>query len=146
MGGSAHPTYSRSLPFFREHLIFVKTLLLATDSWLPTPISSLAAFIEMLPFSPQGCFILKKTSLLTLVVPRMPTPPIHDLLGIWWDWGSHGGIGAATAGLGQPRRDGGSPYKRMKQPCFSPSPASVKGAVFTTCRTVATTLHYLDVY
>ncbi|WP_190274235.1 hypothetical protein [Oscillatoria nigro-viridis] len=21
----------------------------------------------------------------------MPTPPIHDLLGIWWDWGSHGG-------------------------------------------------------
>jgi len=29
----------------------------------------------------------------------MPTLSIHDLLSIWWDWGSHGGIGATTGGL-----------------------------------------------
>ncbi|WP_333037329.1 hypothetical protein [Microcoleus sp. Pol17C6] len=31
----------------------------------------------------QGDFILREIIVLTLVVPRMPIRPIHDLLGIW---------------------------------------------------------------
>ena len=60
----------------------------------------------------QGCFgattgglPLRKTSLLYESCQECLS--IQNLLGIWWDWGSHG-IGAAT---------GGCPYKRMKQPC-----------------------------
>src|SRR6476620_5440620 len=57
MQGFPDPNHLLKSPFLRgmrggarrEHLIFVKTLLRAPGSWLLAPISSLAAFIEMLP-------------------------------------------------------------------------------------------------
>jgi hypothetical protein len=73
----------------------------------------------VIPLQKQGYFILKKTMILTLVVPRMPTLFIHDFVVV-------SKIGAAT---------GGGLYKRIKQPCLErlPKPTvssrSIQGSI-----------------